>query len=284
MPPNVAKIGRPSTPPAITTMHPLHKRGGQTMTGSAARAVNGAQGDEQKTEWHHQSQDPTGHSQGQRLSNGYLGSHKLTTGPTEAGGDGRRQAAAEDAHRDGPLRRHEGVGRHPQQPVPGGGQGGSQEPDPQGQLLGENYGTRECAATGQTGDHGGDGKQGCQGDGQNRDGFFPASQGAPDACHLALPLLFPLAAPGLLESLLTVLLASVFSGVLAGCPARYWSRNVRTSSKRSDGTILPFILGYMASVCLRQSAMAAGSRCVTVSLLAFLPGWPAVMVAMALVS
>src|SRR6202040_634022 len=89
--------------------------------GAGARAADRTQGDQQKAERHHQRQTPSRHSQRQGLSNGSFGNYELVTGPTKAGGNGGRQSAAEDTHQGPPLGRHESVGGHPQQPVPGGG-------------------------------------------------------------------------------------------------------------------------------------------------------------------
>src|SRR5450755_1408107 len=128
------------------------------MAETGARATNRAQSDRQKTEWHHQRQDPVGYSEGEDLPDRSLGHYKLKTGPTQAGGDGCSQSTAEDADRGGPSGRHEGIGRRPQQAVPGGGQGRSQERDPKGQLLDKDNGARYSAHTGQARGHGDQGK------------------------------------------------------------------------------------------------------------------------------
>src|ERR1019366_7146587 len=83
--------------------------------------------------------------------------------------------------------------------------------------------------------HGDARQQRHQGNGCNRQSFFPTREDAPDARHLVLPL--TLAAPELLElfvePLPVALVPSAFARGLAGCWTRYSFRSRCTSSNRS---------------------------------------------------
>jgi TRAP transporter T-component len=112
-------------------------------------------------------------------------------------------------------------------------QAGAKEGHAQRQLLHEDHRARNSGGACQARHHGDTRQQRHQGNGCDRQPFFPTREDAPDARHLALPL--PLAAPAPLElfveSLPAALVPSAFARGLAGCWIRYSSRSRCTSSK-----------------------------------------------------